>query len=199
MPTYSFNATLNLAGNPATPTWFLGDGTTVTGFTVAHNYETSDVKRVDVISPIRDWTALEGITLSGCGIVGALDLTQLEVWESAEINLSGNPLLTAIILPPAVSGTCLALNLSGCNIESQSLAPLNGVFQIGNCAIDLSDNGLSQAAVDAYLIQLDELTETGYEGRTIDISGNNEPPSAEGIAAAGSLEGKGFTVTVTTA
>lgn len=198
MPEYSFNATITLSGNPATPTWFLGDGTTITGFTVAHNYETSDVKRVDVISQIRDWTSLEEITLSGCGIVGAIDLSQLEVWDAAEIDLSDNPLLTSLILPPAVSGTCLALDLSGCDIGSQSLAPLSGVFQVGNCAIDLSDNGLSQDQVDTYLLQFDALIETGYEGRTIDISGNNEAPSATGLAAVASLEAKGLVVTVTT-
>jgi hypothetical protein len=199
MPTYSFNAEIALSGNPATPTWFLGDGTEVEGFTVAHNYENSDVKQVQVISPIKDWTALTELTLSSCGIVGALDLTQLEVWESAEINLSLNPLLTAITFPAAVSGTCLALNLSGCNVTGQSFAPLNGVFQVGNCAIDLSDNDLNQAAVDAYLIELDELTESGYEGRTIDVSGTNEAPGEDSAAAITSLEGKGFTVTVTSA
>jgi hypothetical protein len=198
MPEYSFNAELALSGNPATPTWVLGDGTTVTAFTVGHNYENSDVKQVQVISPIKDWTALEELTLTGCGIVGTINLTPLDVWDDAEIDLSDNPLMTALTFPAAVSGTCLKLDLSGCAIPSQSFAALNGVFQVASALIDLSDNGLSQAEVDTYLIQFDTMVESGYEGRTIDLSGNNEPPSDESAEAVASLEAKGFTVTVTT-
>jgi hypothetical protein len=197
--TYNFNATSSFTGSPADFTWFMGDGTVLTGLSVEHNYSTSSVKTVQVMAQTKDWTALAGLNLSGCDIVGKLDLAQLNAFDAAEIDLSNNPLMTSIEFSPAVSGTLLSLDASGCNIAGQSFAALNGCFDVANCALDFSDNALTQAEVDDILNQIDLYSETGVEGRTLDISGTNETPTAAGMVSVASLEDKGWTVTITTA
>ena len=57
------------------------------------------------------------------------------------------------------------------------------------------NNNMSQSAVDDILVDLDN---AGASGGTCNIDGTNAAPSATGLAAKTSLEGRGWTVTVST-
>jgi len=59
----------------------------------------------------------------------------------------------------------------------------------------LHNNSMSQAEVDAVLGDLDTMSTSG--SGTITITGTNAAPSAAGLASKTSLEGKGWTVSVT--
>ena len=60
--------------------------------------------------------------------------------------------------------------------------------------IELSNNNLTEAAVDGVLADMDAV---GNLNGTIDLSGGtNAPPSAAGLVSKASLEGKGWTITV---
>ena len=57
----------------------------------------------------------------------------------------------------------------------------------------LDGNALPQSNVDNILVDLDA---SGATGGTCNVGGSNAAPSATGLAAKLSLEGKGWTVTV---
>ena len=63
--------------------------------------------------------------------------------------------------------------------------------------IKIQDLGLDQAEVSNFLIDLDGATGAPGNG-TLNISGTNAIPNAAGLTAKGNLEGKGWTVTVST-
>ena len=62
------------------------------------------------------------------------------------------------------------------------------------CSIYIYNLGLSQQEVDDFLGDLD--TSSTASTKTIRIDGSNSAPSAAGLASKASLEGKGWTVTV---
>lgn len=199
VPEYDIDASISLSGNPADLTWYMGDGTVITGFEAQHDYESSTVKSLAIYARIKDWQGLTALDLSACDLVGSCNMSALDVFEQAEIDLSGNPLLTGLQFAPIVSGQLLTLDLSGCNVSAINWDALYNCLQIANCEIDLSDNGLSEAQVDYHLAALDMITDSGYSGRVISIDGTNAAPSADGEASVSNLEDKGFTVNVTSA
>ena len=64
------------------------------------------------------------------------------------------------------------------------------------CVISIQNLGLSQQEVDDFLCDLD--TSSSASTKTLNISGTNSAPSATGLTCKTSLEGKGWTVTVST-
>lgn len=75
-----------------------------------------------------------------------------------------------------------------------------GLLFVGDYT-DCSNNALSQASVDNVLVRLAALDGTGgttsYDNKTVDLSGGTDAaPSATGLAAKATLEGRGCTVTV---
>ena len=63
------------------------------------------------------------------------------------------------------------------------------------CEIQIQALGLSEAEVDDFLCDLNAASSAST--KTLNISGSNSAPSATGLACETSLEGKGWTVTVT--
>lgn len=198
VPEYDVDASVSLSGSPADLTWYMGDGTVLTGFEAQHSYENSLVKSIAVYARVKDWTGVETFAMPSCDLVGTCRMPGFDVLNQADFDLSGNPLLTGIEFAAVVSGQLQSIDVSGCNVSSINWTSLYGCLEIANCAIDISNNGLTESQVDAHLIAIDEITDSGYSGRTIDLSGTNAAPGEEGEAAAASLEDKGWTVTVTT-
>src|SRR6056297_2164786 len=90
--------------------------------------------------------------------------------------------------------TALALPANGLSTTAAAIAALDLSALPYLAEVDLSDNGFSEAVVDAWLERLDA---SGIINAVIDLSGNNEIPSAAGETSIASLEGKGCTITVT--
>jgi hypothetical protein len=201
---YGFTPSITMTGNPGSFTWYLGDGTVVTGFDVEHNYDDSTLKQVEVLAQTKDWQALSALDLKECDVVGTLELTNLDVMDQAVIDISDNPLLTTVVFAPAVSGTILQLVANDCSLGYIQLLPLDGCFDLSNAVINLKDNGMTAEEVDHLLSDIDLITADGYESRVLHIDGLNALPTDgsvtgwDGIAAVTSLEAKGWTVNIAT-
>jgi hypothetical protein len=89
--------------------------------------------------------------------------------------------------------TSLTYFQAGDNSLSYTTTTLPGAWD--NADFLITSNGMSQTEVDAFLVDLDDASTSSTE--EINISGTNAAPSSTGLTAKTSLEGKGWTVTVT--
>lgn len=103
-----------------------------------------------------------------------------------------NSIFSGDILDMAPLSGLTTLDLSSSGISTYTAGTLPAW---GSATIDISDLGLSATEVDNFLADLD--TAGGSSG-TLDISGTNSAPTAAGLTSKGNLEGKGWSVTVTT-
>jgi hypothetical protein len=130
--------------------------------------------------PNLDWLGLDNCNFSGsfdCTIFPSLRVIQLNGNNLVSINLS-NLLSLKIVQVYDIP------NLSNLNITG---SPLIRYIYANNCAIPTIQ-------VDSILVQLDT---NGVTDGTVELSGGtNGIPTATGLAAKISLEGKGWTVTV---
>lgn len=113
-------------------------------------------------------------TPSGMTSLPALDLSALATL-AGDVGLSGMTSLTTLTITSA-------------------LKSVGGNFNMFGCA-------LNQASVDSILVRLAALDGTGgttsYDGHTVNLGGGtNATPSATGLTAKATLEGRGNTVTV---
>ena len=192
---FGFTSSMTLGGNPADFTWFMGDGTVKHGFSVQHNYSSSIVKKVEVRAKVKDWTNISELDLMDADIVGTLNIENLNVFDQLVMKLTGNPLLTQIKWG-VVSGQLLQFLASGAQLSGVDLLPLGSAVDVGNCLIDLTDNDINSENVDRILSELDIISGSGYSDRQLLIAGNNQAPTAAGLASISSLEEKGWTITV---
>lgn len=164
-------------------------------------------------------TSLTDLGVLGCSNLSALDVTDCS--SLATLDVSTDATLTSLIVSGCNALTSInaqgtgisaldvsalqglaALSLNGLSLLESldaSNCPLLGGVDVGDCSsltsIDASGCALPSAVVDAILAQLDA---NGESGGTVDLSGGtNEAPSAAGLAAKATLEGRGWTVTVT--
>ena len=134
--------------------------------------------------------------IASSGIFTSLDisgLTGLGGSFDIEINLS----LTSLTLP-STSQTFTSFNARFSRLGNIDFSPMPNMTDVNSCAIQLQSSAMSQSEVDYNLDQIDQISSGGFTGRTFNIAGNNAAPSAAGLASKTSLEGKGFTVTVST-
>lgn len=83
--------------------------------------------------------------------------------------------------------------ITALDVHSKSLTTLDVSELTALVTLDASGNALTQDAVNAILVALDNLAQTGG---TVDLSGGTSPaPNGVGATAATSLTGKGWTVT----
>lgn len=112
--------------------------------------------------------------------------------------LSDCPNMTSFSLPlmEAVGG---AITVNG-NMTGLTTFTLGSSLKFVADSMDFSGAALDQTSVDGLLVQLAALDgtngTTSYDGHTINFSGSCAAPSATGLTAKSTLEGRGNTVTV---
>ncbi len=177
--------------------YLFGDSTTgdianFSGLTLLTYLDISDNSITGDIANLSELTSLTRLSLYGTSVSG--DIT----------NLSGLTSLTYLDLyGTSVSGDIT--NLSGLtsltysDISSSSIDTYTqGTLpDWEGTAIYIQDLGLDVTEVSDFLVDLDNATGSPGNG-TLNISGTNAIPNAAGLTAKGNLEGKGWTVTVST-
>lgn len=130
---------------------------------------------------------------SGCSELlsfGAVDVSSGRDFATAWLNCGKLPSFPSINLN---SGTIFYRSWQNC--ESMSSFPAN-MFDTSiatNYGLAFRNCNLDQISVDNILVSIDS---AGQSGGTLDLDGGtSSPPSATGLAAKSSLEGKGWTVT----
>jgi hypothetical protein len=166
---------------------------TASGFEAANFSGCSSLRKVYM----GDNTDLASIDLTGCVSltwlilsetgISTLDLSDCVDLVNCQVNSSGSAPLTSIDLSNCASLVVLAAT-------TQSLTTID----VGDCVemreIAMTNNALDEAAVDGVLVDLDSF---GLNDGSADLSGGtNAPPSATGLTAKASLEGRGWTVMV---
>lgn len=145
---------------------------------------------------------INAIGIGYCPLLTTVDLSDIELGGSNPmIDLNNNESLTTVILPPAnIPIKTLTLDDNG-SLGYINLSSRTELLKITSGNYDFSGNNLTAAEVNHYLVDLDSIATSGYSYRRIDIAGNNAPPDNssggyDGLAAKASLQGKGFTVIV---
>lgn len=129
-------------------------------------------------------TVTEIATTHDNDLDGSLDVSELT--GLLQLACYGN-LITGLILPDTA-----ALVSVDANTNALTSVTIHDVDDGG--AVYLGDNALSESEVDAILVAL--AAGAAING-TLDLTnGTNAPPSATGLTAKGTLEGRGWTVTV---
>lgn len=162
----------------------------VSGFIAADFSGCSNLRKINM----RDSGGVASIDLTGCGAlvflnvggtgVSSLDLSDCEGLVTCQASSSG---ISSIDL-----SNCAALeNLS---ISAAFLATID----IGDCVamidLNLSANALDESSVDSVLVDLDSF---GLSDGAVNLAdGTNAPPSATGLTAKLSLEGRNWIVSV---
>jgi len=142
------------------------------------------------------------LDLSGNGTLAAVNISK---WTSLQgiLNLSNCNLGTGAVQFPNNNQN----SFSSFDLSNNSLGYINLATAFPNIAdqnsavIDLSDNGMNQSEVNAYIIDLNRMIGSGYTGRVIHINGSNAGPNLINpsvTAALAGLSGNGVTVNYTT-
>ena len=148
-------------------------------------------------------TTFFNIRISDMPLLTTLDLSMFEnfVATGGYFNVSNMPNIATLTLPATISGKIVsfAFNNTG-DMSNKSLLGYSGIFDINNSAITFSANEFDAATTNRFLYELDEITASGYTGRSINISGTNAAPDStsggyDGLAEKAALIAKGFTVT----
>jgi hypothetical protein len=92
-----------------------------------------------------------------------------------------------------VSGLTGNLFLFGTDLDYDSTGGALAGFTANNRVVGFYDCNLTQTQVDNVLVDLDS---SGTTGGTLTLNGTNAAPSATGLTAKTNLEGKDWTVTV---
>ena len=156
------------------------------------------------------WLFLDSTSVSGdISVLSGLTLLELLYLDTTSVsgdiaNLSGLTSLTDLFLNnTSVSGDIADLSgltlliwlfLNNTSIDTYTQGTLS---DWEGTTINIQDLGLDQTEVSDFLIDLDNATGSPGNG-ILDISGTNAIPNAAGLTAKGNLEGKGWTVTVST-
>jgi len=139
----------------------------LTGCTAIEELRLDDNDFSNGIPDLSDLNALQFLDLDQCGITGTVDLSNFTLLKG--FDLSNNTALTGVTIT-----------------SSQPLGD-SEIINISNCA-------LYQLAVDNILIAL---AANAIDNGFVDLSGGtNWNPSATGLAAKTTLEGRSWTVTV---
>ena len=152
-----------------------------------------------------DDTSISGNISSLSGLTSLTLLALQDTSVSGDItNLSGLPSLTELYLySTSVSGDIASISgltsleyvdLYSTSIDTYTQGTLP---DWEGTAINIQDLGLDQTEVSDFLVDLDNATGSPGNG-TLNISGTNAIPNAAGLTAKGNLEGKGWTITVST-
>ena len=139
-----------------------------------------------------------------CDLTGILDLSMFgDIYTGAGIRVYNNSNLTGIDLMSnsGSTGTLATFIANDCDLGYIDFTGIPNCTDRNSCIINLNNNTMTESEVDDILVDLDTISSGGYTGRFIYIAGGdsstaNSPPSATGLTAKTSLEGKGFTVNV---
>jgi len=216
--TYQFNNNSNLTAItfPASPTGnvsaFLLQSTGLTG-TLNLTQFTSFVTGASI--QLNSCASLTGVTFASTltgsfqnlyfyssGFSGTLDLSMFKSFSNGDIRFYSCAGLTAVTL--AGSATTGAVKFFyGYSITGVSYLDLTYYGTSFN-TFDwrFNNNGWGAAIVNQILTVIDGISAAGFTGRVINIGGTNTDPDTtsggyNGTAARTSLQGKGFTVTIT--
>jgi Leucine-rich repeat (LRR) protein len=128
-------------------------------------------------------TSMTSLNIVSCALTG-MDITTLTAL--LDCNLSDND-IASIDLSAAV-------NLTAFDFGQNALTTISVANSPGLLFVGLSINDLNQAAVDGVLVDLDGF---GLSSGEVQLNGGtNAAPSATGLTAKASLEGRGWVVTV---
>lgn len=155
-----------------------------TGKTVIIDWGNNSVSTVTGPQVAEDYAKIYSAGSYNVGLGG--DITSLTAFTCANAILSGD----ILDFNPLTGLTTFSLTGTGITTYTAGVLPA-----WSSAAITLTSMGLSQTEVDDFLADLD--TAAGTNG-TLSIAGTNAAPSAAGLVSKGNLEGKGWTVTVTT-
>ncbi len=141
---------------------------------------------------------MTNVHIGSSNYVGIPDFSNVPL--SGGLIANGNTGSTGFIFSTTGNGTFSSINLSGCNYGYINF--LNISTSRNSTLIQLQNNAMTAEEVNHILADLDSISTAGYTGRTINIGGTNADPDSSsggynGLAAKTSLEGKGFTVTIT--
>ena len=184
--------TLSLpAGKEVTIAWGDGNISTVTGPQTETDYSNSygDANAYTIVfsGDITFITYFNGSSQPISGDIADLSgLTSLTVLYLYSTSVSGD----IADLSGLTSLTALYLYSTSIDTYTQGTLP-----DWDACEIQIQALGLSEAEVDDFLCDLNAASSAST--KTLNISGSNSAPSATGLACETSLEGKGWTVTVT--
>lgn len=135
------------------------------------------------------------------GITGTLDLSMFTNYRSdAYVYLHNNSSMDGVTMPVSTTGSFV--NYYGYGNKntfyiSPSIHP--SMTNINNGIINFTTNGWSATQVNQFLVEIDNISSSGYTGRNIQVGGSNAAPDSSsggynGTAAKASLQSKGFTV-----
>ena len=143
------------------------------------------------IADLSTLTNLEDISLSSTSVSG--DIANLSTLTNLySLRLNSTSVSGDIADLSTLTGGLFFLYLYSTSIDTYT----QGVLPSWDwCWISIQDLGLSEQEVDDFLCDVD--TASTMSMTTIDISGTNSAPSGVGDTCITSLEGKGWTVTVT--
>lgn len=135
-----------------------------------------------------------------CNLTGTLDLSA--VTGITYLWVQGNDNLTDITLPS--TNTLKWLNAGRCNLGYIDLSGLTGLLKEHDSAVILENNAMTAAEVNRILYDIDQIADSNYTGRRVDIGGavagkENAAPDQtsggyNGELAVASLQSKGITV-----
>jgi len=140
---------------------------------------------------------ITSFTANSCNF-SSLNLSMLTF--SGVLQITSNPNLNSITFSSSGNGTMVNFQFDGCNLDYTNFTTFN--MNANSIIFEYQDNGATAADVNHTLFDLDSISNSGYTGRSIKIGGTNADPDSSsggynGLAAKTSLEGKGFTVTIT--
>ena len=192
--------TLNLYSTGITGTLDLSMFTTFSATTTINVNSNSSLTGVTFASSITG--TILSLQIYSSGITGTLDLSMFTTFSATgNLDVHSNSSMTGLTLPTLASGYIKTLFLNECtSLGYVNTTGLNTA--INNLDWRFQGCGWSAAIVNQVLVDIDGISAGGYTGRVINIGGTNADPDSssggyDGSAAKTSLEGKGFTVTIT--
>lgn len=161
----------------------------------SHNLSTIDVSsNVALTTLYLDETPLETVDISEnvnlieLGIIGCTSISSVDVSQNVALTalrLTSTP-ISSVDISQNVNLQVLAVNDTSLSTLDISSNPAINYLRAEGC-------GFSEAVVDALLAALDA---AGVTGGSADLSGSNQAPSGAGLSSKSSLEGKGWSISV---
>jgi len=184
---------LNLNGNLISG---LLDLRTVANFNNANVY-LSNAGLTNIISN-PNWTGtIYQLHLQGSSLAGTLDLSKIGITSAIFTYNCIN--LTNIVYRSYGNGTMRFHQCYNCNLTYINYAEKGFSLAANDRNIQLQNNNMTAEEVNHILVDLNNIAQLGYTGRSIIINGSNASPDSlsggyDGLTAKASLISKGFSV-----
>lgn len=142
------------------------------------------------------------LTLAGCPLLSAVDVSALKTIVDVYINGNCDALVTLSL--PSIERIygkieiTLGFEWDTGPVNFTTLTLGDGLLEVGGDVL-VDDGALTEACVDHILVKLAGLNGTNgtvsYDNKSVTLTGGAAAPSATGLAAKATLEGRGCTVT----